>query len=124
MLGVRAVAADAFGVEDADADDEVVDGERRAQPDPDVEPLAAVEDVAALAVGAGQRHVGDLDLARSPAAFGRAEHVRRALDAASTGLSGSTAPAGSSGEIAADLLRLRIAGGQLLLPRCDSTSVM
>ena len=49
-VGVGAVAADALGVEDADADDEVVDRDRRAQPEPDVERLAAVKDVRALAV--------------------------------------------------------------------------
>ena len=45
--------------------------------------IAGVEDVAALAVAARQHDVGDLDFARSPAAFGGAEHVggrRRGLD--------------------------------------------
>ena len=44
-VGVGAVAADAFGVEEAEADDEVVDRQRRAHADPHVEPLAGVEDV-------------------------------------------------------------------------------
>ena len=51
-VGVRPVAADALGVEDADPDDEVLDRDRRAKPEPDVERLAAVEDVRALAVAA------------------------------------------------------------------------
>src|SRR3954453_12698567 len=47
---VRAVAADTFGVEDADADDEVVDGKRRAHADPHVHRIAGGEHGAPLAV--------------------------------------------------------------------------
>ena len=46
-VGVGAVAADAFGVEQAEADDEVVDRQRRAHADRHVEPLARLEDVPA-----------------------------------------------------------------------------
>jgi hypothetical protein len=76
--GVRAVAADAFGVEDADADDEVVHRQRRAQPDAHLDRIAGLKDMTGLAVGAEQRDVRDLDLARAPASFRGAEHVGRA----------------------------------------------
>ena len=74
---VRAVAAHALGVEQADAEDEVRDPLRRAHVQAERHALAGVEDVGGLAVVAGQRHLGDLDLARAPATLGGTEHVVR-----------------------------------------------
>ena len=115
---VRAVAADALGVEDADADDEVVDRDAaRAARSGSSSGSPLWNTWPALPVRAGKLHVGDLDLARSPAAFGRAEHVGRPFRGLD-GMSGRTADAGSSGDTtAADSWRPRVAGRQLLAPR-------
>ena len=74
-VSVGTIAAHAFGVENPDTDDEVLDGHRRAQLQAHVDWFAAVEDVRGYAVAAGQADVDNLDLARAPATLGRAEHV-------------------------------------------------
>ena len=121
--GVGPVAAHPFGIEDADADDEVVDRERRAQPDPDRQRLARLEHVPALAVGRRQHDVGDLHLARSPPPFRRAEHVGRRLG----GFDRMVRQHGGRRLVGRDhhrrLQRLGVRRRELRLPRAASTSV-
>ncbi len=58
---VRAVAADAFRVEEPDPDHEVLDLHGGPQGNADGERLPAVEHVPRLSIGAAQVHVRDLD---------------------------------------------------------------
>ena len=76
-IGVGAVAADAVGVEQADAEHEVVDRLRARGPSGGSPSDRRSERRTTAARRVEQRDVGDLDLARSPAPFGRLEHVRR-----------------------------------------------
>src|SRR4029079_12333976 len=77
-VGVRAVTADALGVEDPDSDHEILILNRRSKRYADGEWLAAVEDVPGLAIRTAQLNVRDFNLARTPSPFGRPKHVSRA----------------------------------------------
>src|SRR4051794_7278723 len=63
-IRVRAVTADAFGVEDSDSDDEVLIFHWRSKPHSNRQGFAAVKHVARLLVRTKQLDLGDLDLAR------------------------------------------------------------
>src|SRR5574339_999774 len=76
---VRAVTADAFGVEDSNPNHEILILNRGSKPDPDGQRFTAVEHVTGLLVRTIQLNLGDLDLARAPAALGRTEHVSRSF---------------------------------------------
>ena len=79
-VGVRAVAAHPFAVEDADAEDEVVHRLRRPDREPDRQPVAAAEDVRLGAV-ALDGDAFDAHRPGAPAAFRGPEHVGGRLPA-------------------------------------------
>src|SRR5262249_17912521 len=68
-VGIRPVAADAVGVEQAHAEDEVVGRLSGPHLYANRHRIAGVEDEGRLAALIDERDVGDLDLARSPAPF-------------------------------------------------------
>ena len=78
-IGVGAVDADVVGVEQAEAEHEVGDLFLRRHVHAHLDRFAALEHVTGFAVRARDRDVGDLDLARAPAAFVGLESVLRAL---------------------------------------------
>src|SRR5262245_26421987 len=72
---VRAVAADAFGAEDADAEDEIGQPLMRLDAEQDFDRLTRLEDVRGRAVAAPKVDTENLGLARSPSAFACRAHV-------------------------------------------------
>ena len=92
MIRVGAVTADAVGVEEADAEHEVVDGAWRAPSaaPPSASPEWKTNDGSPSRVE--ERDLGNLDLARAPSALDSLEHVLRQAS-----LSGDSPPADAGG---------------------------
>src|SRR5579872_7380770 len=65
-VGIRSEAADALGVEDADAEHEVAHGLRAADAKSYGDGVAGLKSERRLSVGADELDVADLDLAGSP----------------------------------------------------------
>jgi hypothetical protein len=73
--GVRAVAADAVGIEQPHAKHEVVRGLVHPRFEPHLHGLAGLKDVTDGAIAAVECDLGHLDLARTPSTLGRLEHI-------------------------------------------------
>src|SRR5258708_17758539 len=80
-IGVRAVAADAIGVEQSESKDEVVGGIRCAHFDSHRHWLAGMKHVRSLRLPVEERHVDDFHFARTPSPFDRPMTVNRPLRA-------------------------------------------
>jgi hypothetical protein len=78
-LRVRAVTANALGVEDADAERKITHALIRADVKPDLHAFARLEKMRRLPGRANHFDSRDLRLARSPSAFGGCEHVQADL---------------------------------------------
>ena len=78
-IRIGAVDAHPISVEQAEAEHEVGDGLLGRHRHVHLDVVAALEDMARLAIGTADRDVGNLDLARAPSAFGGLEPVLHRL---------------------------------------------